>query len=227
MDVFHIGQETIKAITGFVFLFIAIKITGRNSINQLTPFHLVYVMVLGNFLGTTIYDDDIRVFELLYSIGIWTLLKLLLEFIDLKRKSTRFFLDGKPALIIRDGMINRKLLKKNKMNINQVLSLLRQNNIFSVREVKYGLLEPNGEISTMFYSKHQQVSRQDFRLPDTSVDLPVSLIIDGEILWDNLQEYNLDKQWLHQQLVTQGYQDEKDIFYADWKKDDGIHINPK
>ena len=212
---------------GFFTLFFIIIITGRTSISQLTPFHLVFVLVLGDFLGNTIYEDKVRTFHFLYAIGLWTLLMLGLEFMTLKNKSTRSLLLGNPNIIIRDGIMDRKLLKKNKLDVNQVLSLLRQNNVFSVREVKYGILEANGQISTLLKSKYQKPDKQDLNLPESPVDLPTSLIIDGEILWDNLHELGLDQQWLDNQLTINGYNNVKSILYADWRESEGIHISPK
>ncbi|MED3629842.1 DUF421 domain-containing protein [Bacillus subtilis] len=69
--------------------------------------------------------------------------------------------------------MDRKLLTKNKLDVNQVLSILRQNNVFSVREVKYGILEANGQISLLLKSKYQ---KPDLNLPESPVDLPTSLL---------------------------------------------------
>ncbi len=223
----NIGFLTIKVIVGFATLFFIIIITGRTSISQLTPFHLVFVLVLGDFLGNTIYEDKVRTFHFLYAIGLWTLLMLVIEFMTLKNKSIRSLLLGDPNIIIRDGVMDRKLLKKNKLDVNQVLSILRQNNVFSVREVKYGILEANGEISLLLKSKYQNPDKQDLNLPESQVDLPTSLIIDGEILWDNLHELGFDQQWLDNQLTTNGYDNVKRILYADWRESEGIHVSPK
>jgi uncharacterized membrane protein YcaP (DUF421 family) len=223
----NIGLLTIKVIVGFVTLFFIIIITGRTSISQLTPFHLVFVLVLGDFLGNTIYEDKVRTFHFLYAIGLWTLLMLGIEFMTLKNKSTRSLLLGDPNIIIRDGVMDRKSLKKNKLDVNQVLSILRQNNVFSVREVKYGILETNGQISILLKSKYQKPDKQDLNLPESPVYLPTSLILDGEILWDNLHELGFDQQWLDNQLTTNGYDNVKRIFYADWRESEGIHISPK
>lgn len=223
----NIGLLTIKVIVGFATLFFIIIITGRTSIYQLTPFHLVFVLVLGDFLGNTIYEDKVRIFHFLYAIGLWTLLMLGIEFITLKSKSTRSLLLGDPNIIIRDGVMDRKLLKKNKLDVNQVLSILRQNNVFSVREVKYGILEANGQISILLKSKYQKPDKQDLNLPESPVDLPTSLIIDGEILGDNLHELGFDQQWLDNQLTTNGYDNVKRILYADWRESEGIHVSPK
>ncbi|MFC0477372.1 DUF421 domain-containing protein [Robertmurraya beringensis] len=227
MEEVNIGLLTIKTIVGFVTLFFIIIITGRTSIYQLTPFHLVFVLVLGDFLGNTIYEDRVRIFHFLYAIGLWTVLMLGIEFITLKNKTTRSLLLGDPNIIIRDGVMDRKLLKKNKLDVNQVLSILRQNNVFSVREVKYGILEANGQISILLKSKYQKPEKQDLNLPESSVDLPTSLIIDGEILLDNLHELGFNQQWLDNKLTINGYNNVKSILYADWRESEGIHISPK
>lgn len=228
MEEINIGVMTIKVIVGFFALFFIIIITGRTSISQLTPFHLVFVLVLGEFLGSTIYEDKISTFHFLYAIGLWTLLMLGIEFVTLKNKSARSLFLGNPNIIIREGVMDRKLLTKNKLDVNQVLSILRQNNVFSVREVKYGILEANGQISLLLKSKYQKPEKQDLNLPESPVDLPTSLIIDGEILWDNLYELGFDQQWLRNKLAANGYENEKCILYADWQDEsEGIHISPK
>ncbi|MEM5595051.1 DUF421 domain-containing protein [Niallia circulans] len=227
MEEVTIGLLTIKVIVGFATLFFIIIITGRTSIYQLTPFHLVFVLVLGDLLGNTIYQDKIGIFHFLYAIGLWTVLMLGIEFMTLKSKSTRSLLLGNPNIIIRDGVMDRKLLTKNKLDVNQVLSILRQNNVFSVREVKYGILEANGQISLLLKSKYQKPDKQDLNLPESPVDLPTSLIIDGEIIWDNLHELGFDQQWLDNQLTTNGFDNVKHILYADWRESEGIHVSPK
>ncbi|MBN8199302.1 DUF421 domain-containing protein [Bacillus sp. NTK034] len=221
-----LGLLTIKVIVGFVTLFFIIIITGRTSISQLTPFHLVFVLVLGDFLGNTIYEDKVGIFHFLYAIGLWTLLMLGVEFLTLKNKSTRSLLLGDPNIIIRDGVMDRKLLKKNKLDVNQVLSILRQNQVFSVREVKYGILEANGQISILLQSRYQKPDKRDLSLLESPVYLPTALIIDGEVLRDNLHELGFDQQWLDNQLTTNGYENVKRILYADWRENEGIHISP-
>lgn len=70
-------------------------------------------------------------------------------------------------------------------------------------------------------------AKQDLNLPESLVDLPISLIIDGEVLWDNLNERGFDQQWLENELTANGFNDKTEIFYADWQDNEGIHIIPK
>lgn len=227
MEDLNVGLLTLKLVLSFATLFFIIYITGRTSITQLTPFHLIFVLVLGEIVGNTFYEDQVGTFAFLYALGVWTLLMIAVEFLTQKKNWTRAYLVGDPAIIIRDGVIDRKILKKNKLDIHQVLSLLRQGNVFSVREVKYGILEANGQISALLKDKYQKPEKQDLNLPENPVDIPTTLIVDGEVLWDNLNGLGYDEQWLNNELSANGYTDVEDIFYADWRISDGIHIRPK
>ncbi|MFB4165507.1 DUF421 domain-containing protein [Alteribacillus sp. JSM 102045] len=227
MEDVNIVILTLKLIISFITLFFIIFVTGRTSITQLTPFHFVFVLVLGELVGNMYYEDKVGILTFLYALGLWTLFMLGIEFLTLKKKWTRSYLVGDPSIIIRDGVVNRKMLEKNKLDMNQLLSLLRQHNVFSIREVKYGILEANGQISVLKKSKYQTPEKQDLNLPEDSVDLPATLIIDGEVLWDNVHGIGYDKQLLNNELSANGYTSIKDIFYADWRTSDGIHISPK
>ncbi|RLQ96146.1 DUF421 domain-containing protein [Falsibacillus albus] len=226
MEELHMGLLTSKILVGFAALFFIVSVTGRASIYQLTPFHLVFVLVLGEFLGNALYENSVSTLQFLYGTTIWMLLMLTVEWTTQKFKKTRTLLVGNPAIVIREGIYDKEMLKRNKIEVNQVASLLRQNSVFSVREVKYGILEANGQISILLKDQHKTPTKQDMMLAVKEEDLPISFIVDGQILNDNLKDRGFSKQWLMQELKKHGYEDEKRIFYADWQADDGLHISP-
>lgn len=217
----------VKILVGFFTLFLMTKLLGKTSINQLTPFHFIFALVLGELLGNSIYEDKIKLVHFLFAAGLWTSCLWGVERLTQRKKSTRAFWIGNPDIVIRDGIIDRNVLLKNKLDVNQLLSLLRQSDVFSVREVKYGILEPNGTISVLRKSMYQKPNKLDLNLPQSPVNLPITLIIDGEVLWDNLQQRGFDQLWLKNQLRTHGFDDEKGVFYAEWRDGEGIHISPK
>ena len=217
---------SIKVIIGFFLLFFITIILGRTTIRQLTPFDFVSAIVLSELLGNAIYEQNVGVFYIVYTIGLWGLLLIIMEKVLLKFKKTRAYLEGKPSIIIRDGKIDRKQLKKNRMNLNQLLSLLRQSETFSIREVAYAILETNGSISILKKNLYQKVTLDDLNIAPSPTYLCTSLILDGEIIEDNLSELGFDKAWLEQQLRSQGVTSVKDVLYADWVKDGGIYIIP-
>lgn len=137
----------------------------------------------------------------------------------------RVFFEGSPAIVIRDGQIDKKQLKRNKINLNQLLNLLRQKDVFSLSEVKYAILEMNGSLSVLKNAPDAAPSRKDLNLPDMPVYLPTTVISDGQVLLDNLQQSGLNLQWLETQVQAQGVKEIKDVFYAEWRPDKGLVIS--
>ncbi|WP_050615155.1 DUF421 domain-containing protein [Bacillus testis] len=222
-----LGLIAMKVCIGFASLYIILIMTGRTSLSQLTPFHFVFILMLDDFLGHIIYENNVSVIKFLYAIGLWTVLMLILRITAQKSIKIRFMLQGKPAILIRNGIIDPEVVKKSKLDINQILSLLRQKSVFSVREVEFGILEPNGQISIAFKSKYQKPNMQDFHFTEKQVELPITLIMDGEIIMENLHETGHDEEWLLKELNTNGYKGLNNVFYADWKEDGGLYISPK
>src|SRR5699024_5678994 len=110
-------------------------------------------------------------------------------------KGTRALIEGKPSIIINKGNLDREAMKKNKLDINQFLHLLRLKNIFSLRDVEYAILENDGTVSVLEKTRSQLPTRKDLKLQDEKVYLPITLINDGEVIKDNLAEINRDEAW--------------------------------
>jgi len=216
----------VELIIGFIALFIITKIVGKRQLSQITPFDFISAIVLGELLGNGIYDKDIGVIYIVTTLLLWGILILGVEFITQRYSRTRGLLEGNPSIVIRNGMIDRKELKKNKMDVNELLNLLRQKDTFSVREVEYGILEANGKLSVLKKSKYTQPTVEDLNVSEKPVYLPVTMISDGEVLWDNLKSSGFEEKWLKDQLHMQGFDHEKQVFYAEWKEDEGMHIVP-
>lgn len=110
------------------------------------------------------------------------------------------------------------------MNINQLQSLLRQSETFSIREVAYALIEPNGSISVLKKSAYQKTTLQNFNLPNHAVYLPITIIRDGQLIAENFQQINRDYRWLSTQLKMKGIDNVEDVLFAEWLKGDGLFV---
>lgn len=215
-----------ELIIGFIALFIITKLIGKRQLSQITPFDFISSIVLGELLGNAIYDNEIGILYLLSTLLLWGILITIIEWLSIKYMKLRGILEGNPSIVIRNGMIDRKELKKNRIDINELQNLLRQKDIFSVREVEYAILESDGKLSVLKKSKYAQPTIEDLNLPQKDVDLPVTLISDGEVLWDNLEDSGLNEKWLKNQLGKYDINDAAEVFYAEWEKHGGIHIVP-
>lgn len=222
-----ISRITLKILTGMVFLFAVTKFLGKTQISQITPFDFITSIVIGEIFVRGVFEEDLHLLLLIYPILLWGAIIYGIELLAEKSLKLRSFFEGKPVILIRDGQIDRQQMKRNKINLNQLLNLLRQKDVFSVREVKYGILELNGSLSVLRNSPDDQPTREDLNLPDRPVYLPVEIISDGKVLLENLQECGFDLVWLDNQLKTQGVKNIQEVFYGEWLKDKGMYISKK
>jgi uncharacterized membrane protein YcaP (DUF421 family) len=224
MKLLHITYELV---VGYLLLFIIVKIVGRKIITQVTPFTFITAIVMGELLGNALYDSKVGVSVIIYSLCLWGALLLLVEFIGQKSLWFRGMVEGKPAALIKNGVVDREELKKHRMNLNQLQSLLRQSETFSIREVAYCYLEPNGSISVLKKAKYQKTTLEDFNLSGKPAHVPVTLIRDGNVLWDEVKDLGFNEAWLKKQLLSQHVSDYNDVFLAEWLAGDGIFVQKK
>ncbi|GAE28945.1 DUF421 domain-containing protein [Halalkalibacter hemicellulosilyticus] len=215
---------TVELFVGFFALLVLTKILGKNQITQLTPFDFISALVLGELVGNAIYDKDIGLHYVIYAVFLWGALIYTIEMITQKFRGSRSILEGKPSFIIAKGKIQFSELKKNKLDFDQLLHLLRSQGVFSIREVEYGVLETNGSVSVLKKSQYSYPTQQDLNMPPTSVKFPVILILDGEVIQEGLDKLNKDSVWLKKELFQRGIAGTKQVVYAEWLEDEGFEI---
>lgn len=220
----NILNLTTELIIGFFLLFIIVMVVGKKIINQITPFTFIASIVLGELLGNALYDDKIGAINIIYSMSLWSIMLFTVEYLGRKFLFFRGIFNGKPVAMIKNGIVDKEGLKKSRMNLNELQSQLRQSETFSIREVAYCYLETNGSLSILKKSKYQKTTQEDIRLPAQPVYVPVTLIRDGKVLWDELKDIELDEAWLKTQLSAHNVSNYKDVFFAEWLEGDGIFV---
>ncbi|MGR6897484.1 DUF421 domain-containing protein [Rummeliibacillus sp. BSL5] len=206
---------TLKVILGFIALMLVIRLMGKKELSEVTPFDIVFLLMLGGILEETLYDNKVQVWHFLYAIILWTVLSFITNLVVRKYDKLRPFIKGEPSILINKGVLDIKELKINKMETEQLLSLLRQQGIFSIREVKYVILEPGGQISVMKKDSSDQIST------DT---LPRLLIDEGQIVNRTLNQIRKNEQWVINLLKKEGYEDIKKVYYAEWSEGKGLYV---
>ncbi|OLS35117.1 hypothetical protein BTR25_20275 [Bacillus sp. MRMR6] len=215
----------VELLSGLLLLFLMTKFLGKTHFSQLTPFDFISALILGELVGNAVYDDNISIKQIAFAILIWGLLISFLETITQKFGKTRKILEGEPNILIHKGVIKYEILKKIKLDINQLQSLIRQQGYFSIQEVEFAIMETNGTISVLPKFDYDNPKNSELKLPSKSVDLPVSIIIDGAVINKNLAEAGIDEKWLKNQLELQNISDYKDVLYAEWTKNQPLFIH--
>lgn len=218
------GKIALELSIGFLALLVATRILGKTQITQITPFDFISALILGELVGNAVYDDQVGLSKVLFSIILWVVLILIVEWVTQKWMRTRHYLEGQPTIIIHKGRLIREGLKKSKIDINQIQHLLRAKDVFSLREVEFAVLETNGDLSVLKKSQYGTPTRNDLNIQGDVVTLPVTMILDGNAVKDNLQEFGFDENWLVDQLKPFGTDSIKDVLYAEWQEGSGLFV---
>lgn len=156
----------------YVVIIIIFRFIGQRGINQLNVIDLVVVLMISELGVVAIEDTEESLLHQLVPILILTLIQIGLTYIQLKSQKLRRVLDGQPIIVIRQGKIDEKQMKKSRYNLDDLLLQLRDKNIGDIREVDYAILEPSGTLSVFKKSESKDKSGSVFLLP---------LVIDGII----------------------------------------------
>jgi len=217
-------ETTIELLLGFFALLILMKLMGRSSITEATPFDFVSTLVLGEFVGNALFSNDVDPWKMLYSILCWGVLIFIIDVITLKINRTRAIFESNPSIVINNGIIDRAVMKKNKLDMNRLQSMLREKDIFSLREVEYAIIEPNGQVSVIQKPIYDSVNKGDLNLSIQSISLPVTLISDGVLIKQNFTLIDKEPEWLENELEKRNISSIRDIMIAEWRQGDGLFI---
>ncbi len=197
---------TLKTIFFYFFILISYRIMGKREIGQLGTTDLIVSILIAELVAISIENFNDTILNTVIPITVLVILEVILAYLSIKSKKVRYFLDGKPSLIISNGKINYKEMVKSRYSIDDLLFQLRQNSIKSIEEIEYAFLEPNGKLSIFPYN-----------LLKLKSSYPMALIIDGAIQNDTLININKSKDWLLKEL-QQSNLGLSEIFYAFYKK---------
>jgi uncharacterized membrane protein YcaP (DUF421 family) len=206
----------IELLVGFFALFLFTKVLGKAHFSQLTPFDFISALILGELLGNAVYDPEVNLGRVLFATVIWGALMWSIIMITQKWSRARKQLEGEPSIVVRRGLVQYEAMKRNRIDLNQLQTLLRQQGYFSMQEINYAILETNGMVSVLPKPKFDMPTRGELGLPDRSSRLPMSLILDGKLIEDNMREAEVDEAWLKTELAKHQLTDYNQVFFAEW-----------
>jgi uncharacterized membrane protein YcaP (DUF421 family) len=139
-------HTTLKLIVGLIMVVVLFRLMGRKELAQITPIDMVFVVILADLFAGMASDSDVHVGRLVFTLLVWGSLILLLERIK-SQKNLHRILEGEPKIIVKDGKVNKDLLKRENMTERELKTQLRSKGIFELEEVELAILEISGYIS--------------------------------------------------------------------------------
>ena len=201
---------------------------GKKQISQLTFFHYVTGITIGSIAGEIAGVSKTPLLDGLIAMIWWTFLTMLMSYIAFKSKKARIILDDQPTIVVYEGKIVEASLKKLRLHLNDLSMMLREQSIFSIKDVHYAILETNGQLSVLKKAGQEAATKKDVNAPaQVPKYIPTEVIAEGKITPKNLTELNLTQEWLYEQLKKQGIGNVEHVFYAEVQTDGSLHVDMK
>lgn len=203
----------IRTIILYLLIVLLMRLTGKREVGQLELTELVTAFMISELASIPITDNNI---PLLYGvIPTITLvcLEVMLSFLCIKSRIMKKIFSGNPSMIIRNGVIDTKAMNDARFSLPELMSALRVAGYYSLSEVNYAILEPNGTLSVVPYAGERPPSGNELSLCVPDKGMEHILITDGQVNSKELTKLGLNNSWLYSQLSKNGCKSEKDVFF--------------
>lgn len=164
------------------------------------PFELVIAIMIADLASVPMGDTGIPITNGIIPILALLFIQLLISLINLKSMWGRKIICGMPTILIYRGKIDEKKLKKEKLTINELQERLRQNNVFSLGDVEYAIMETSGQLTVIQKPEKRNTIPEDFGIIPEYEGIPYDLVIDGKIMYHNLKTIGKDYNWLEKEV---------------------------
>lgn len=228
MQNIHFFEMILRTTAAFFAILLLARIIGKKQLSQLTFFHYITGITIGSIASEISAQTETPFWDGLISLIWWCLLTIFITYISLKSKKLRILFDGKPTVLVKNGVINPRALKKERLHIDELMMQLREKDIFSLDEVLHVTLETNGEIGVMKKGSSRNAEKQDVNvsLPKSRY-FPIEVIADNKIIHENLNEMGLNEQWLLKALRKQNIHDIHTVYFAQLLEDGNLYISKR
>ncbi|MEW5784080.1 MAG: DUF421 domain-containing protein [Bacillota bacterium] len=198
----------------FTIVVLAMRVMGKRQIGQLQPYELAVLIMISALAAIPMEDIGIPLFNSIIPIILLMAFQVLVAFAAMKSERLRAIISGRPSILIKNGIINEHELKELHVNINDLLEQLRIAGYPNIADVEFAIFETDGEITVIPKSQCRPLQPRDINLATNYEGLPHSLVIDGNVNYENLDKVKLDELWLKGELRQFGITDIKDVLFA-------------
>ncbi|MEC2073527.1 DUF421 domain-containing protein [Alkalihalophilus marmarensis] len=216
----------IRTLIAFASLFLGAKLLGKQTISQMTTFDFITTITLGSITANLAFNISIPMHSVWISFVMFVLIIYIVEYTAMKNRKARKFFAGDPTVIIENGKLLEGNMRKMHYTLDYMNQQLREINIFDVGEVLIAMVEPNGTLTALKKQEFREVTKGDLNLisqPEKHL-VPIELMMDGVVISRNLQENNIEEQWLMDQLEKRGVL-KKDVMYAVLAPNEKLYVD--
>lgn len=186
----------IKTVSVYFILIISMRLMGKRQLGELQASEFIIAIMLSEIATTPITNPEYPISHAILSISALVSLEILISALLIRSNKLKNLFYGEPVLLIRRGTIDVAAMKKNRIELDELLCELRQKGYSDLAQINYAILEENGKLSVFPKSAQSPPNAADLNLKIPDNGIAHLLILDGTIIEHNLTE----ARWTHKRL---------------------------
>lgn len=182
----------IRATIMYAVIILMIRLMGKRQIAQLQPSELVITILISEIASEPVQNSDIPILKTAVSLFVLVAFEILSSAIGLKSNKFRTLMQGHSVIVIKNGKIEKQALKKLRMTVGDLISALRQKDVFDISQVSYAVFETNGQISILMKPEFENATAGDVHKSAKNSGMPFAVICDGKIIEDTVTQSGIE-----------------------------------
>lgn len=192
-------------------LFVITKMMGHKQMAQLDFFDYITGITIGSIAAELATELEAP-WKPLIALVVYGMVSLGLTLLAHKFPKTRKFVNGTPTILMDNGKLYRKNMKKAKLELSEFMVLCRQEGYFNLNDIQTAIFEYNGRMTILPKSTKRPMNPEDMQISPEEEKISTEVIMDGHVLDENLKRLGLNLTWLEKQLKQQKYHSPKEIY---------------
>ena len=214
----------IRTIILYMIILLCLRIMGKAELSKMSPFQLIVSFMIAELASIPIESPDVSLISGVTAIFTLLFLQVSISFLSIKSERLKNFFGGKPSVLIDDGRINHREMKKLRITINDLMEQLRICGYPCIAQVAYAVMESNGELSVIPKSHKRNITAEDLNMKKGREVMPVIFISDGTVYPQNLSKSGWTEKELSERLSAMGISDREKVFLAFCDEKAELHV---
>lgn len=202
----------IRTIVLYLLIVAGVRLLGKRQVGELEPSELVLALIIADLASVPMQDNGIPLVSGVIPIIALLCLATILSVLTTRSLRFRALLCGRPSIVVENGVVQERELRKNRLTIDELMEELRGQGYADFKSVKLAILETGGQLSVLPYAADRPVTAAQLGIETQEPGLPVILISDGRLLAHNLRGRGYEEGWLRRQLESHGLTDPRQVF---------------
>ncbi|MCC8121478.1 MAG: DUF421 domain-containing protein [Oscillospiraceae bacterium] len=202
----------VRTVILYLLIIFGIRLLGKHQVGELEPAEFVLALIIADIASVPMQDYGIPLLMGVIPIITLLCLSMILSMLSMKNLRLRALLTGVPSILVRNGKLDQREMRRTRMTVDEILEQLRLQGYTDLADVQYAILETNGQLSVLPYAGRKPPAAEDMDVQVPDRGLPIVLINDGRLLSHNLKKSGLNETWLNKRLAEHKLHSVKQVY---------------